>query len=130
MKCSGENLSNSSLFSKTSHFFFKFFVTFLRHERKLFCTFLDQRLHIFHGRNKSKCKLLRLLSTPIKIQQIFISFETTNRFFFKFCINLQCHETQILCTFLAEILYNFNKRSLSRYKFVEIKSLKFGTLMG
>ena len=48
----------------------------------------------------------------------------------KFCINLQCHETQLLCTFLAENLYTFNKRSLSRYKFGEIESLKFGTLMG
>ena len=48
----------------------------------------------------------------------------------KFCINLQCHETQLLCTFLAENLYTFNKRSLSRYEFGEIESLKFGTFMG
>ena len=73
---------------------------------------------------------MRLLSARIKIHQILVSFETTNQFFFKFCINLQCHETQLLCTFLAEILYTFNKRSLSRYKFGEIESLKFGTLMG
>ena len=73
---------------------------------------------------------MRLLSARIKIHQILVSFETTNQFFFKFCINLQRHETQLLCTFLAEILYTFNKRSLSRYKFGEIESLKFGTLMG
>ena len=73
---------------------------------------------------------MRLLSARIKIHQILVSFETTNQFFFKFCINLQCHETQLLCTFLAEILCTFNKRSLSRYKFGEIKSLKFGALMG
>ena len=66
----------------------------------------------------------------IKIHQILVSLETANQFFFKFCITLQCHETQLLCTFLAEILYTFNKRSLSRYKFGEIESLKFGTLMG
>ena len=34
------------------------------------------------------------------------------------------------CTFLAEILYAFNKRTLSSYKFGEIESLKLGTLMG
>ena len=72
---------------------------------------------------------MRLLSVRIKIHQILVSFET-NQFFFKFCINLQCHETQLLCTFLAEISYTFNKRSLSRYKFGEIENLKFGTLMG
>ena len=97
---------------------------------ELLCTFLDQTLHTFHGRDQSKCKFLRLLSARIKIHQILVSFETTNQFFFKFCINLQCHETQLLCTFLAEILYTFNKRSLSRYKFGEIESLKFGTCMG
>ena len=64
-----------------------------------------------------------------KVNQIVIGFETTNLFFFKFCINLQCHKIQLLCTFLAEILYTF-KRSLSRRKFGEIESLKFGTLMG
>ena len=73
---------------------------------------------------------MRLLSARIKIHQILVVFETTNQFFFKFCIKFQCHETQLLWTFLAEILYTFNKRSLSRYKFGEIESLKFGTLMG
>ena len=92
--------------------------------------FLDQTLHTFHAKNQSKHKFLRLFSARIKIHQILVSFETANQFFFKFCINLQCHQTQLLCTFLAEILYTFNKRSISRYKFGEIESLKFGTLMG
>ena len=73
---------------------------------------------------------MRLLSARIKIHQILVSFETTNQFFFKFCINLQCHETQLLCICLAEILYAFNKSTLSRYNIGEIESLKFGTLMG
>ena len=38
----------------------------------------------------------------------------------QFCINLQGHDTQLLCTFLAKILYTFNKSRLSRYKFGEI----------
>ena len=82
------------------------------------------------AKKQCKCKFLRLLNARIKIHQIYVIFETANQFFFNICINLQCHETQLLCTFLAEILYTFNKRSLSRYKFGEIESLKFGTLMG
>ena len=76
------------------------------------------------------CQILRLLNAWIKIHQILISFETTNHFYFKCCIKLQCHETQLLCTFLAQILYTFNKKSLSWHNCGEIKSLKFGTLMG
>ena len=76
------------------------------------------------------------LKAWVKIHQILVIFEITNRFcfFFKFCIALQYHETQILCTFLTETLWIFKKRSLSKYKFVEIwwtaESLKFCTLMG
>ena len=92
--------------------------------------FFRSNITYFSWRNQSKCKFFRLLSARIKIHQILASFETANQFFFKFSINPQCHETQLLCTFLAEILYAFNKRSLSKYKFGEIQSLKFGTLMG
>ena len=81
------------------------------------------------SRDQSKCKFVKLLSTRIKIHQILVTFKTTNQFYFKFCINLQCQETQLICTFIAEILYAFNKRNLSGYKFGSIESLKFGTLM-
>ena len=117
------------IFQSTSQFFFKFCITLQSHEGKLLCTFLDQTLHTFKARGQAKCNFLRLLSVRIKIHQVLVSFETTNQFFFKFCINLQCHETHLLCTFLAEILCTFNERSLRRYKFGEIESLKFGTLM-
>ena len=40
-----------------------------------------------------KSKFWRLLSAQIKIYQILVIFETKNRFFFKFCINLQYQET-------------------------------------
>ena len=61
----------------------------------------------------------------------YIIFQTATQFFFKLCIALQCHETWLLCIFLDEILFYFiHKRSLSNYKFGEIKTLKFGTLMG
>ena len=100
-----------------------------------FSFFLGQTLHTLHKRDQSKCKCFRLLSARIKIHQILVIFETTNQFFFKFGINLRYHEPQLLCTFLAEILYTFNKRSLTKqYKFGEISpdqsSLRFCTLMG
>ena len=85
-----------------------------------FSFFLGQTLYTLHKRDQSKCKCFRLLSARIKIHQILVIFETTNQFFFKFGINLRYHEPQLLCTFLAEILYTFNKRSLSKYKFGEI----------
>ena len=78
-------------------------------------------------------KILRISSAQVKIQQIHVIFETINQFFFEHVITLQCEKKQIFDTFLAEILYTFNKRSLLRYKFCEISaigSLKFCTLMG
>ena len=95
-----------------------------------FSFLLGQTLHTLHKRDQSKCKLFSLLSSQINIHQILVIFETTNQFFFKFCITLQCHETSLLYTFLAKSFYSFNKRSLSKYKFGEIESLKSGTLMG
>ena len=84
------------------------------------CLVLVRSNLIYFVRNGlTKCKSLRLLSAQIKINQILVIFET-NRFFFKFCITLQYHETKLLGTFLAEILYTFNKRILLNYKFVEI----------
>ena len=117
------------LFSKPQASSFSNFASLQCYERYLLCSFLDQTLHTFHRKDQSKCKFLRHLSALIKIHQILVIFETTNQFFFKFGINLQCHETQLLCNFLAETL-TFNKRTLSRYKFGEIESLKFSTLMG
>ena len=92
-------------FRTKSQLFFKFCITLQCHKRQLLCTFLGQTLYTFHGRDLSKCEFLRLLSALIKINQILVIFETTNQFFFQFSVNKQCHETQLLCTFLAEILY-------------------------
>ena len=42
----------------------------------------------------------QLSSALVKICQIpHVIFQTTSQFFFIFCISLQCHETQLLCTF-------------------------------
>ena len=50
------------------------------------------KVFTLHERDESKCKLLRLFSAQIKIHQILLIFETTNRLFFKFCITLKYHE--------------------------------------
>ena len=103
-ECSAENFPNSSCH-------------FPNHKISSFSMLLlTLDIFMLHKRNKSKCKFLRLSSARVKIQQIPVISETANQFFFKFCITLQCHETYLLCAFLAEIWYTFNKRSLSKNK--------------
>ena len=81
------------IFQTTSKFFLKLWITFQCHERYLLCTFLGQTLNTLHNRNKWKCKFLRVLIAQVKFHQILVIFETTDQFFFKFCINFQGHET-------------------------------------
>ena len=108
------------MFQTTSHFLFKFSMTPQCHELQLPCTFLGQTSYTLHKKDQSKCKFFRLPNARIKIHQILVIFETKNRFFFTFGTTLQYYETKLTCTFLAEILYTFSKRSLSKYKFGEI----------
>ena len=54
--------------------------------------FSGQQLNTLHNRRKWKCKFWRLSSAWVKFHQVFIIFKTTDQIFFKFCINLQCHE--------------------------------------
>ena len=95
-KCSDENLPNSSCHFPNH----KLFLLQILHDSSMQChellllrTFLDQTLYTWHKKDQSKCKFFRLLSARIKIHQIFVIFETKNRFFFKFCTTLQYHET-------------------------------------
>ena len=46
----------------------------------------------FAQREPIKVEILKILSAQVKIHHIRIIFETTNQFFLKFCITLQCHE--------------------------------------
>ena len=43
-------------------------------------------------------------------------------FFFKFCITLQCHERQLLRTFLAQAIHNLLKRSPLKWKSLRLLS--------
>ena len=55
----------------------------------------------------------------VKICQIsHVIFERTSQFSFKFRTNLQCHQTQLLCTFLAQTLYTLVKISSLTCKFL------------
>ena len=77
-------------------------------------------LLIYFGLCKFAKFLMSFLSARVKIHQIRVIYEAINQFFFKFFITFQSHETYLFCTFLAEILYTFNKMSPSKYKFAQI----------
>ena len=47
----------------------------------------------FAQKKPIKVQFWRLLRARVKIHQILVTFETTNQFFFEFCITLQYHET-------------------------------------
>ena len=52
---------------------------------------------------------------PIYICQILdVIFESASHFSFKFCINLPCHQTRLLCTFLVQTLYTLVKGAIRR----------------
>ena len=82
---------------------------------------LGKMLYTLHERNQSKCNFFRLLSARIKIHQILVIFETTNLFFFKFCIILQYHEIYITPVYLFSwnFIY-FQQKEPIKYKFGEI----------
>ena len=66
-------------------------------------------------------KTLRISSAQVKIQQVHAIFETRNRFLFSNLASLfSVMRYNSSIPFLAEILYAFNKRSLSKYKFGDI----------
>ena len=93
-KCSGENLPNSSQHFPNRKSVFRQIL----HHSSVSCKitpmhFLGQVLYTLHKRNQSKCKFWRFLRARIKIHQILVIFETTDQFFFKFCITLQYYET-------------------------------------
>ena len=75
--------------------------------------FFRSNVIYFAEKKPWKCKSLRLLGAQVNIPQILVIVEFASLF------SAMRHNT-FLCTFFAKILYNFNKRSLSKYKFGEI----------
>ena len=79
----------------------------------------------FAQKEPIKVKILRILSTKVKICQIpYTNFETASQFLSKFCISLQFHERLFLCTFLAQAIYTLLKRSPLKGKFLRLSSAR------
>ena len=80
----------------------------IKHNYVLF----GSKLYTLVKKSALKCKFPRLLSARVKICQIpHITFETTSKFLFKFCITLQCHERWLPFTDLSQSIYTFLKRN-------------------
>ena len=105
------------IFQTTRQFFFKFCMTLQCQKIFLRCTiYVKHYILCTKGTNRS-ANFLDFLVLGLKFTK-FVSF--LKQEIFKFSTTLQCHEAKLLCTFLAEILYTFDERSLSKYKFGEI----------
>ena len=80
--------------------------------------FLPQTLHILVKSSPLKCKYFSFLIARLEIYQIpYVNFELTSQFFFKSCIILHSHDTQLLCNFLAHVFSILDKRILSKSQF-------------
>ena len=83
-------------------------------------------LYVFHFGLKDPIKvtILRFSRALVKICHISqVIFQTTGQLFVKFCITLQCHERQILCTFLCQTLNTLHNRNQWKYKFLRLQVL-------
>ena len=93
-KCSGENLPYSSCQFPNRKLVF---LQILHHSSvpwKMTPLYLFRsNVTYFAQKEQIKVKILKILSAQVKTHQILLIFETTNQFFFKFCITLQCHDT-------------------------------------
>ena len=87
--------------------------------------FLAQTIYTLLKRSPLKWKFLRFSSARVKFCQIpSANFEMRSRFLSKFCISLQFHERLFLCTFLAQAIYTFLKRSPLKWKCFRISSAR------
>ena len=76
--------------------------------------FFKSNVIYFAQKESIKTEILRILSAQVKFLEQQISFSSNFALFF----SVMRHNSSIL--FLAEILYTFNKRILSKYKLGEI----------
>ena len=91
---------------------FKFCITLQCHERLFLFTFLAQTIYTLAQKELIKMNIFETLGARGKFCQIpYANFETTSRFFSKFCIPLQFRERLFFCTFLAQRIYTLLKSS-------------------
>ena len=76
--------------------------------------FLVGRLYTLFKRSPLKCKFLRFSSALVKIRQIpQVIFETTSKFSFRCCVNIQCHQAKLSYTFVSsKIMYFIQKKAV------------------
>ena len=85
--------------------------------------FFRQTIYALIERSPLQWKFWRLTSAQVKICKIsYLDFEMTSRFLSKFCIPLYFHERLFVCTFLAQTIYTFLKRSPLNWKFWRLTS--------
>ena len=110
-KCSDENLPNSSCHfpnhkvSFSSNFAWLFIVI----KDNSSVLFLVKCYILCTKRDKSQCKFWRI-ECSIKIHQILVIFERTNRFFFKFCITLSVSRNITPLYFFSWIFIHFQQK--------------------
>ena len=110
-------------FETTNQFLSKYCIPLQFHERLFLCSFLVQAIHTLLKRSSLKWKFLRFSSARVKFCQIpYANFETTSRFFSKFCISLQFHKRLFLYTFLAQTIYILLIRSPLKWKSLRLSS--------
>ena len=84
---------------------------------------LAQTLYTLFKWSPLKCKFWRFSSAPVKIRQIlYVNFELTSQFLFKFCIILHCHDTNFPCKFWAHKFSTLDKRIPSKSLFSDFQT--------
>ena len=83
--------------------------------------FLAQRLCTLFKRSSWKCKFLIFSSAQVKIRQIpHVIFETTSKFSFRCCINIQFHQAKLPYTFFSSKIMYFNQKKPIKLQIFEI----------
>ena len=100
----------------TSQFLFKFCIILHCYETKLLCKFWAHTFFTLDKRIPSKSQFLDFQTWALaKIYYIpHVIFESTSQFFFKFCIDIQCHQTKFKIDILMSIL-NWHVNSSSNF---------------
>ena len=81
------------IFQTTIQFFFQILHYSLVSWKITPLYFFRTNVIYFAQKEPIKVETLRISSAQVKVDQNLVIFETTNQFFFEFCITLQCHET-------------------------------------
>ena len=83
--------------------------------------FLVQRLCTLFKRNPLKCKFFGFWSARVKICEIpHVIFESASQFFFKYCINIQCHQAKLPYTFFSSKIIYFVQKNPIKVQIFEI----------